>query len=587
MSQRGMMLRLLLFCFCLIIGGAPLYGQYVSTQIWATPDGVYATSTTSDGGYKTSVSATLCRSTWPGGCDEEYIDGASCEMSTATVTLSLNRVPNYYYTAYGAHSEDSPTTGFCYVWDYYHMIGYGTRADLDLRFPIINYFYANTYHITPPGSVTLFYGTSVGTSLNINGTPVSPGNGSLVVSPTVTTTYTLTVTNAGATAQASVTVWVAPPPNPLFHKYSVRHEKGTSSTFPMLPLQGESVNSANGNMLFQVPLLSRPGRNGLGVNLSLAYNSKIWDFFVQSSTLYATLAEPDSWVGVGWTLLIGRIMDDSANGHYYLTLSDGSNHDFTYYGSAWRSNDSAYMIYDPATHRLTLKGGMIMKFDHVDEARSYARYATRVQDTNGNYIDINYADYGGRISSIQDTLGNTYTFLLNSNGRLQYIKYWNTLDTTQATTTITFNYQTLSLAFGTGGTTDPALPTQWILTSVVYPSGMQYVFNHAASGEITSITYPTCAVSNYAYLNRTVYDRLLGQTVPEHWVSSHNLGDANTWAWSYRRLAAVAKYDYATDHAACGDAASHASLGRQMTRCWRTGCIASGAAVSSRCGCCI
>jgi hypothetical protein len=44
------------------------------------------------------------------------------------------------------------------------------------------------------------------------------------------------------------------------------------------------------------------------------------------------LAERNSWVGVGWSLLVGRVIDDSANGHYYVTLSDGSNHDLTYYG---------------------------------------------------------------------------------------------------------------------------------------------------------------------------------------------------------------------------------------------------------------
>jgi hypothetical protein len=34
----------------------------------------------------------------------------------------------------------------------------------------------------------------------------------------------------------------------------------------------ESVNSANGNLHFTVPLLSRPGRNGMGIDLKLSYN---------------------------------------------------------------------------------------------------------------------------------------------------------------------------------------------------------------------------------------------------------------------------------------------------------------------------
>jgi hypothetical protein len=134
------------------------------------------------------------------------------------------------------------------------------------------------------------------------------------------------------------------------------------------------------------------------------------------------------------------------------------------------------MVYDPAAYKLTLKGGVNLRFDHVDELRSYARYATRVQDTNGNYIDIAYADYGGRISSIQDTLGNTYSFLLNSNGRLQYLKYWNTNDVSQATSTITFSYLTQNAVFGAGATTDPVLPSQGMLTHVTYPTGLHYDF---------------------------------------------------------------------------------------------------------------
>ena len=82
--------------------------------------------------------------------------------------------------------------------------------------------------------------------------------------------------------------------NGNFYRYSVRHEKGASPFFPFMPVESESVNSANGNLFFTVPLLSRPGRAGLGVNLSLAYNSKFWEH----ASGQATLAERDSWVGV-------------------------------------------------------------------------------------------------------------------------------------------------------------------------------------------------------------------------------------------------------------------------------------------------
>jgi RHS repeat-associated protein len=312
----------------------------------------------------------------------------------------------------------------------------------------------------------------------------------------------------------------------------VRHEKGASPFFPHIQAEQESVNSANGNLSFAVPLLSRPGR-GMVIDLKLTYNSKIWDFFVQGSTLYATLPEYDSWVGPGWTFTMGRIIDDSANGYYYLTTSDGSNHTLANYGGAWRSMDSTYMIYDPVARKLTLKNGVNLSFAYQDPARPYIWYATRMQDTNGNYVDIAYSGTGGRISYIYDTLGNTYTFLLNSGGGLQYIRYWNTNDTTQATSTISFGYEPLWPSFGSQATTDPLIGTQQMLSEVTYLSGVRYSFLYNSSGQVAEITYPTLGKSRYFYSIYTVYDRLLSRTVPDFYVSSHDTGAGTpTWTWS-------------------------------------------------------
>jgi RHS repeat-associated protein len=394
--------------------------------------------------------------------------------------------------------------------------------------PSINYFYHN------PGSVpfTLYWSTTYATSVNINGTSVA-ASGSMSVTPSSTTTYTLTATNANGSTQATTIVRTNEPLNPNYHRYSVRHEKGSPPFFPYMQMGQEAVNSANGNLHFALPLLSRPGRNGMGLDLMLSYNSKIWDFFVQGSTLYATLPEYDSWVGPGWTLTAGRMIDDSANGYYYFTSSDGANHTLANYGGAWRSVDSTYMVYDPATRKLTLKNGVSIQFgDLSDPVRLHMRYAVRMQDTNGNYIDISYAQgsTGGRISTIQDTLGNTYTFLLNSNGNLQNIQYTNTIN---ATSIIAFTYQSQTLSFGSQATMDPLLLPQKMLTQVTYPTTTRYNFTYRSSGEVEQITYPTFGKSRYFYTKYTVYDRLLGRTVPDWYVTSHDTGISTpVWNWS-------------------------------------------------------
>jgi hypothetical protein len=268
-----------------------------------------------------------------------------------------------------------------------NWIHVGTTSDT-LELVSINYFYSNPSTIPPSGASTLYWSTNGASSISINGTSV-PATGSMVVNPTSSTIYTLNVSNSLSSAQAKTGVRTTNEPlNANYYKYSVRHEKGISPFFPYTQVAQESVNSANGNLHFKIPLLSRPGRNGMGIDLALAYNSKIWDFFVQGSTLYATLPEYDSWVGLGWTLTMGRMIDDSANGYYYFTSSDGSNHTFKNYGNAWRSTDSTYMVYDPATRKLTLNGGASLQFDYQDTIRAYMRYATKIQDANGNYLQF-------------------------------------------------------------------------------------------------------------------------------------------------------------------------------------------------------
>jgi YD repeat-containing protein len=146
-------------------------------------------------------------------------------------------------------------------------------------------------------------------------------------------------------------------------------------------------------------------------------------------------------------------------------------------------------------------------------------------------IEISYQGAGGRISTIQDTLGNTYSFQLENN-RLRWLRYFNTNDTTQPTSTIPFTYEASTAAFGSGATTDPSLPAQFGLVEVGWWP-LSHHFTYQPSGEIAEITYPTCGKSRYFYANTYVFDRLLNRTVLEHWVSSHDTGEGTgSWNWS-------------------------------------------------------
>jgi YD repeat-containing protein len=88
------------------------------------------------------------------------------------------------------------------------------------------------------------------------------------------------------------------------------------------------------------------------------------------------------------------------------------------------------------------------------------------------------------------------------------------------------------LSFGEEDT-DPTVANQYVLSQVIYPSGMRYTFTYKTSGELEQITYPVCGKSRYFYTGRQVLDRILNQTVWEHFVTSHDTGPGTSiWSWA-------------------------------------------------------
>lgn len=83
------------------------------------------------------------------------------------------------------------------------------------------------------------------------------------------------------------------------------------------------ANLFSQNVSYSIPVLSLPGRAGLSMSLTLAYNSKVW--VKSGSTIY--FDGDKGWPAVGWRLGFGRIDGkytgpDSYN-HYYLISGDG------------------------------------------------------------------------------------------------------------------------------------------------------------------------------------------------------------------------------------------------------------------------
>ena len=77
--------------------------------------------------------------------------------------------------------------------------------------------------------------------------------------------------------------------------YKIRNERGVLN-FGAYHNGVAQVNLVNGNLMLTRPIFDRPGTAGFGLNLSLYYNSKIWDR--DATQMYARFSYGS--LGVGW-----------------------------------------------------------------------------------------------------------------------------------------------------------------------------------------------------------------------------------------------------------------------------------------------
>ena len=110
--------------------------------------------------------------------------------------------------------------------------------------------------------------------------------------------------------------------------YNVRNARGIYPFGTYFAGTGQ-VNLANGNLTFSRRLVSRPGRGGFSADIPLVYNSKIWD----RSGSYMVIAEPGSWVGLGWRTGFPKLVQGSVS--FAVIMPDGSSHEIVESGGVW------------------------------------------------------------------------------------------------------------------------------------------------------------------------------------------------------------------------------------------------------------
>ena len=269
--------------------------------------------------------------------------------------------------------------------------------------------------------------------------------------------------------------------------YKPRNARGIHSFGTYLGGTGQ-INLANGNLVYSYPIVSRPGRGGFSVDLSLYYNGKIWER--NSSGMY--VYERRSPVGLGWYLGFPRLKQGTST--YAVVFPDGSSHEIQQYtNGTWKSVDSTYILLDVPTKTATLKGGTKLVFGSTSGSTSYL---TEMKDTNGNKITATYSAIG-QLDEVRDTLGLIAKFHYTGTYPGRYVDYIETFGTVHTEIHFSFsstNYipiPSFSVPRTFNSSEEKHLSAVRMLSDNPYfdPDSIGQEFTYGYVGEITAIDY--------------------------------------------------------------------------------------------------
>ncbi|HKW75275.1 MAG TPA: hypothetical protein VJN64_07095, partial [Terriglobales bacterium] len=279
---------------------------------------------------------------------------------------------------------------------------------------------------------------------------------------------------------------------------------------------------------YSVNLLSLRGRNGLDVNLSLIYNSRIWSRSSSGLALNADLDDPSyGFRGVDF----GFIQKNSSSSDYILTSKNGAKSElFSISGtSLYQSHDSTYLQFDSSTNILVAKEG-VQTF-YIPFADGTVLPPTKIENTNGNFITLNYLDGTDLcLSSMVDTLGRTISFSYNPSGKLASIS--------QGTKTIAFTWNTayvLNYNFSLPVVGSVASgSTQTVLTGVTFADGTGVSFLYGDWGIVNRIERHSTSGALRGYVSYNFPAASAGALNDSPGFTQQTMSDGvNTAIWNY------------------------------------------------------
>ena len=220
---------------------------------------------------------------------------------------------------------------------------------------------------------------------------------------------------------------------------------------------GEDLASRNLN--WSLPLVSLPGRAGLDLGLSLAYNSLVWTKSGSAIRFDADNGFPGPGFRLGFPVVERRYYDSLIATNAFLMITpSGRRVQLRQIGTSnvYETGDSSFMQLTDNGSTLVVRptDGSQLTYSLIGDAY----YCTQIKDRNGNFITASYGAQG-QLLSVLDTLGRVINF--------NYDSFQNLLSITQTRNIGTPSQFTHTWA--TFGYTDRPIETNFTGLSVVGP----------------------------------------------------------------------------------------------------------------------
>ncbi len=194
--------------------------------------------------------------------------------------------------------------------------------------------------------------------------------------------------------------------------------------FPEHGSQGsgeESINYFNGNLTLKFLDVHLPGPNGFDLNIWRIYNSKL----LEDNTglnLPQFNQEPVGWVGLGWSLHMGRVHLNAITQEQYIEFPDGRC-EIAYLskdGTCYMTKNLLKFVNENNTLKLYFPDGTVWLFEksaiifYDNFKTGIVHLVTQIIDSYGHKIIVEYHENRPTIKKITDSLNRVVTFVVDN-----------------------------------------------------------------------------------------------------------------------------------------------------------------------------